>query len=588
MARELIGLEFLQKNEIINKRCDMDAPFAFISYSHDAYDSQIVMNVFKALYNQGINAWIDTANMPYGEEDWKVSATKALMNHNCKFAFFFRSESSMLKSTIAKELETIKKLKHIGPIVTIDIWHDFNNNAGKFHDDILNAGNYDDFAICDKICGIVSTECKALRLASDMGNDIRQLIHEMYGEAVKKGVASKGAASKETTTKETATKGTITKETAAKEAPKETAKETPGETAGKETAVTVITAGNDKKQKADYISLQDFLKKYNNNNFKKDTFAKIRLVGDGEFARYSTDYFDSAFSLAWAFVMNLLSERGTDYINDVTRKHADLKNPVFITSDVYAVRKDQNKYRKITVKGLENYYMYRHYGQYQWIDAVLKLRLTEYGLPAEKFGFEYIVGGEAPSHKPDIEVNITTAESGGKEDGKTYGGITGPVTLSGSNGVQKVDGQFTLAEFLKKYDLKTFQSKSCKSIKLIGRNGCEKYSIESDADGGKIETARQLVYYFAMRRLDEMGMEYINLVNGGKYSKNPIFITEEDHKARKARKESVTYTRVISKSVSGYSMCTHYAEYDWLKNSLMKQLTALGLSAEDFYIILEQ
>ena len=104
MARELIGLEFLQKNEIINKRCDMDAPFAFISYSHDAYDSQIVMNVFKALYDQGINAWIDTANMPYGEEDWKVSATKALMNHNCKFAFFFRSESSMLKSTIAKEL----------------------------------------------------------------------------------------------------------------------------------------------------------------------------------------------------------------------------------------------------------------------------------------------------------------------------------------------------------------------------------------------------------------------------------------------------------------------------------------------------
>ena len=105
MARELIGLEFLQKNEIINKRCDMDAPFAFISYSHDAYDSQIVMNVFKALYDQGINAWIDTANMPYGEEDWKVSATKALI---VSLPFSFEAKAPCLRVPLQRSLKQLK------------------------------------------------------------------------------------------------------------------------------------------------------------------------------------------------------------------------------------------------------------------------------------------------------------------------------------------------------------------------------------------------------------------------------------------------------------------------------------------------
>lgn len=185
MSQELIGLEYLKANEIKNMTCDMDKPFAFISYSHDEYDSQIVMNVFKILYNRGINIWIDTANMPLNENDWKASAMQALMCKNCKFAFYFRSESSMIKDTIAKELETIKKLKHIGPIVTIDIWHDPNNSAGKFYDEVLNGGDYSVYAICDKICGFVNTECKALRLLSDLGNKIQDLADDMYEEAIK-------------------------------------------------------------------------------------------------------------------------------------------------------------------------------------------------------------------------------------------------------------------------------------------------------------------------------------------------------------------------------------------------------------------
>lgn len=188
MSQKLIGLEYLQANEIKNMNCNVEFPYVFISYSHDNDDSQIVMNVFKALYKRGFNIWIDTANMPLNEDDWKVSATKALMNKNCKFAFFFRSESSMVKDTIAKELETIKRLKHIGPIVTIDIWHDSNNNAERFYDEILNSGNCDVYAVCDKICRFVNIECKALRLASDMGNDILKLVEEMEDVLKKNGV----------------------------------------------------------------------------------------------------------------------------------------------------------------------------------------------------------------------------------------------------------------------------------------------------------------------------------------------------------------------------------------------------------------
>ncbi len=188
MEQEIKGLEYLMKNEIKNKKCNMDAPFAFISYSHDEHDSKIVMNVFKALYERNVNIWIDTANMPYNEEDWKKSATAALRNHKCKFAFFFRSESSMLKKTIAEELRMIRKLKHIDSIVTIDIWKDSQINAGKFHDKVLNdeqEGNYD---ICQAICESVNVDCKAIRLVSDMGNDIFQLVDEMYEEAKEKGI----------------------------------------------------------------------------------------------------------------------------------------------------------------------------------------------------------------------------------------------------------------------------------------------------------------------------------------------------------------------------------------------------------------
>ncbi len=182
MAQELTGLEYLKKKEIKNMKCDMDKPYAFISYSHDDYDSQIVMNVFKQLTSRGHNLWIDTANMPADEHTWKKSARDALRNKNCKIAFFFRSESSMIKNTIAKELGTIILLKHIKSIVTVDIWHEEGMDADTYYADVLNDGTEEEIDACDKICESVDTECKAIRFATDARNDILSLVDEMEEE----------------------------------------------------------------------------------------------------------------------------------------------------------------------------------------------------------------------------------------------------------------------------------------------------------------------------------------------------------------------------------------------------------------------
>lgn len=190
MSQELIGLEYLKKEEIENKRCNTDKPFVFISYSHDSIDTSIVNTVFNKLYDKGLNIWIDTANMPVNEEEWQESAIKALMNHNCKFAFFFRSESSLIKETIKEELTAIKRLNHISSIKTIDIWQDSKYNTSEYMTELLNKGTdyYHSFSVCKQICDVVKPECNALRLAADFKNDINKLVEKMISEAAKAGV----------------------------------------------------------------------------------------------------------------------------------------------------------------------------------------------------------------------------------------------------------------------------------------------------------------------------------------------------------------------------------------------------------------
>ena len=80
-----------------------------------------------------------------------------------------------------------------------------------------------------------------------------------------------------------------------------------------------------KPGKTESISLPDFLKKYNHNTFKKETFRQVRLVGQGEYAVYDTPFFDSAYPLVWSFVMKILEERGEKYLHFVNEKNVSKK-----------------------------------------------------------------------------------------------------------------------------------------------------------------------------------------------------------------------------------------------------------------------
>ena len=384
MIERLSGLEFLKKNEIKDKTCDMNRPFAFISYSHDEHDTQIVLNVFHALYNRGYNLWIDIANMPHDEHAWTRSALTALRTPTCKFAFFFRSESSMAKPTIAKELETIKKLRHIGDIVTLDIWHEENNTAESVYDQILNdTEDQESFDACERICNIVHVANSAIRLGADVQNDIKRLTGAMAEELEERGVHG-----------------------------------------------DIIPPDPKRPEINGTFTLPDFFKKYNAADFRKDKFYKVALIGQGACARYNTPFFDSASSLTWHFVQTVLKVHGYDYISLVLKKYPGLKNPPFITAQEHQVRiarKDSVKYRQLEVPGLESWSMCAHYGQYNWFGDVLRKRILDLGFSLEMFSFQFIAPGDPePEPDPDPKPDTTGDESGG--------GITGPVDLGGKNG----------------------------------------------------------------------------------------------------------------------------------------------------------
>lgn len=464
MTERLSGLDFLKKNEIKNKTCVMDRPFAFISYSHDEHDTQIVRNVFHTLYNRGYNLWIDTANMPHDENAWTRSALNALRNLNCTFAFFFRSESSMSKSTIAKELETIKRLRHVGDIVTVDIWHEENNTAESVYEELLNdVEDLASFDACERICNIVSIANSAIRLMADAQNDISRLADAMEEELQRRNVQPQAVAEVTETipakpATEEALKTSLT-EPAAADTPetipaKPAAAETPEESTFKtESVESKPAAGPSFSGQA--ISLPDFLAKYSNSSFKKDTFQKIRLAGAGEYAKFSTEFFDSSYLVVWDFVMKLLKEQGEAYIHFVNEKNAGAKNPPFITAQEHQHRKEQNSpvtYRRLELPGLDNYAMCRHYGQYGWVSDVLRKRIQEMGMPLDAFSFEYVEPAQA--WREPVAPEAAAPESVALESAapKTAapvkpeepempdmpaGGITKPVDLSGKIGKQR-------------------------------------------------------------------------------------------------------------------------------------------------------
>lgn len=177
MAQELEGLEYLKANkkQVEKMTCDTGKPYAFISYSHDNHDSAIVHRIFKRLYEMGYNLWIDTANLPYNENDWKKAAMDALSIGECRLALYFRSENSMIKDTIRSELENIRDIEQIKATIAVDIWEDENNSAAAYRKKILNIKNSEQRDILDKICEVVKTGCNAVRFAADYGSDIEEV-----------------------------------------------------------------------------------------------------------------------------------------------------------------------------------------------------------------------------------------------------------------------------------------------------------------------------------------------------------------------------------------------------------------------------
>ncbi len=176
----------------------------------------------------------------------------------------------------------------------------------------------------------------------------------------------------------------------------------------------------------DTITFKDFLKKYNNNNFKKGTFTKFRLVGKDRYADYTTEFYDSSFDLTWDFVMKILKEKGEEYIHFVNGKNSEVKNPPFITKEDHEARKAGNNpvtYRQIELPGLSGYSMNRHYGQYGWVDQVLRRRMMELGLPLDAFFFEYVKDGAGDILPPAVEEGGDDKTGNqGKETGSTDGG----------------------------------------------------------------------------------------------------------------------------------------------------------------------
>ena len=89
-----------QPEKIHNMPCDTSKPYAFISYSHK--DKDVVRAIFTDLYNKGLNLWIDGANLPHDQKPWISAANEALIDKNCKCAFFFRSEASTISPPILR------------------------------------------------------------------------------------------------------------------------------------------------------------------------------------------------------------------------------------------------------------------------------------------------------------------------------------------------------------------------------------------------------------------------------------------------------------------------------------------------------
>lgn len=174
--------DYLKERKIENRRCNLEQPFAFISYAHEEEDAKIVKETFLNLYDSGFNLWLDLANLPNSADSWKEDAMDALGSKNCKTLIYFRSEAALVRETIKDE---IKKFitsdkesgsgRTPGDIIIVDTENDSEWESAEVCLDKLEKESKQDeekrkaYENCEAICGIVSVQCNALRYKRDDG-----------------------------------------------------------------------------------------------------------------------------------------------------------------------------------------------------------------------------------------------------------------------------------------------------------------------------------------------------------------------------------------------------------------------------------
>lgn len=116
--------------------CNVDRPYAFISYSHDEEDKQQVMAVVTYFRNKGYNIWTDEL-LHHTHRSWKVHIGNVLNHENCKVFVYFRSRRSLVKWTIAHEIRHFDRVKDLkkdydnkhNAIVIFDLYPSQQNEA---------------------------------------------------------------------------------------------------------------------------------------------------------------------------------------------------------------------------------------------------------------------------------------------------------------------------------------------------------------------------------------------------------------------------------------------------------------------------
>ena len=160
-------ISYLQTYEIKNKTCDMDHPFAFISYAHDD-DVRVIRRVFSELYDSGFNLWIDVANLPVDGNTWEKAAIDAIASKNCKALIYFRSPISLVKSTIQREIQNFSSVEGRtgSDIITVDLSGKNDMHTTPFLNS-LKETDTKSYEICKSICDVISSHCNALRYHMD-------------------------------------------------------------------------------------------------------------------------------------------------------------------------------------------------------------------------------------------------------------------------------------------------------------------------------------------------------------------------------------------------------------------------------------